>query len=343
MGGPKFSGLACATAGAVVLWVSSLAAQKPVRCPGSPADPGPLTEQHLTTLLTGGVGTARLQEWVRSCGLAFGVTEESVRRLRAAGAPGAFVAFLLPPGGGHVGDRWASPTDGQTMTWIPPGSFQMGSPPDEAGRDDDESAHTVSIVRGFWMNQTEVTNAAYRRFLRANAAWQKGQIPASHADGNYLVDWQGAEYPEGSASHPVVRVSWYAARAYCEWTGGRLPTEAEWEYGARAGTTAVFWWGDAFDPAKANIAGSLAAAGDARRRNPWGLVDVLGNVWEWTSSLEKPYPYKVEDGREDARAEGRRIARGGGYSSGPRFVRAANRMAEARERSSDLIGFRCVR
>jgi formylglycine-generating enzyme required for sulfatase activity len=289
------------------------------------------------------VSTARLQEFVRTCGLAFGVTEKTAGRLRNAGATNAFVAFLLPPNGGRVGGQWESPTDRQAMTWIPSGSFLMGSPPDEAGRKADEPSHTVSIARGFWMNQTEVTNAAYRRFLRANLAWQKDQVPANYSDGHYLADWQGTAYPEGSANYPVVRVSWYAARAYCEWTGGRLPTEAEWEYGARAGTTTMFWWGDAFDPDRVNVSSSLAAVGDGRRKNPWGVVDILGNVWEWTSSRKADYPYNVEDGREDARADGPRIARGGGYSSGARFVRSAHRMAEARERCSDLIGFRCVR
>ena len=344
MNGPKLRGVLCAVAGLVVLFVSSLAAQKqqPVRCPGSP--PGPLSEQWLTKQLTdGSLTSARLAEYVRSCGLAFGVTEETAGRLRAAGGTKAFVALLLPPSAVRAGDPWTSPTDGQTMAWIPPGSFQMGSPLDETDRDPDEPPHAVSIARGFWMNQTETTNAAYRRFLRANPTWQKDRVSAGHADDNYLADWDGADYPEGFAAYPVLRVSWYAARAYCEWTGGRLPTEAEWEYGARAGTAKLFWWGDTPDPTKINIGGSLAAVGDARRANPWGLIDMLGNVWEWTASLERPYPYKADDGREDPRAEGLRIARGGGYSSAARFARAANRRAEPRELCSDLVGFRCVR
>ena len=117
------------------------------------------------------------------------------------------------------------------MVLIPAGQFQMGSE-DEDANDDEQPVHTVHLD-AFYMDEHEVTNLEYQEFLLENPRWEKSRIIKWLHDGDYLKHWRGNNYPSGKANHPVVNVSWYAALAYAEWAGKRLPTEAEWEYAAR--------------------------------------------------------------------------------------------------------------
>ena len=119
------------------------------------------------------------------------------------------------------------------MVLIPAGEFEMGS---DTGKNNERPVHTV-YLDAFYMDMYEVTNAQYKVFIEANPEWQKENIPPAFHDGVYLRLWDGNTYPEGKADHPVIYVSWYAAMAYAEWAGKRLPTEAEWEK-ARARRTA---------------------------------------------------------------------------------------------------------
>src|SRR5262249_50271843 len=143
---------------------------------------------------------------------------------------------------------WTSPVDGRTMIWIPPGSFTMGSnPKTEFARDPDEDQYPIRFDAGFWLDETEVTKEDYKKFVLAKPTWQKENVTAE----NYLKDWDGNNF-SGDGDFPVVFVTWSAAEAYAQWAKKRLPTEAEWEYAARADTKSGFWWGDIFDPTKAN-------------------------------------------------------------------------------------------
>ena len=129
------------------------------------------------------------------------------------------------------------------MVLIPAGEFEMGS---ETGQANERPVHTV-YLDAFYMDIHEVTNAQYKAFIDENPEWQKENIASAFHDGVYLRLWNGNTYPEGKADHPVVYVSWYAAMAYAQWAGKRLPTEAEWEKAARGGIAGkAYPWGDYF-------------------------------------------------------------------------------------------------
>ena len=182
----------------------------------------------------------------------------------------------------------------------------------------EKSAHDVD-VGGFYIGKYEVTNRRFKKFVDANPQWAKGKIDKKYHDGDYLKHWNGDSYPSDKSDHPVVYVSWFAARAYCEWAGGRLPTEAEWEYACRAGSTTEYCFGDSDSQLgeyawySSNSGSSTHPVGQ-KKPNQWGIYDMHGNVWEWCSSMYKPYPYKADDGREDLNdTSSSRVLRGGGW------------------------------
>ena len=198
---------------------------------------------------------------------------------------------ILPP---------SEPLAPEGMVSIPAGEFIMGN--SDQSQDtwwirrtqDERPAHTV-YVDTFFMDQHEVTNFEYQQFVRANPNWQKDKIDDRFHAGDYLKDWTGNAYPSGKTRHPVVYVSWYAAMAYAQWAGKRLPTEAEWEYAARGGLAGKtypwgddFDWGDDFNYDKVHLGewrdggrtGGTAKVGQYPS-NGYGLFDMAGNVWEW--------------------------------------------------------------
>ncbi len=304
----------------------------------------PLNDADIKELISAGVPDARIRQFITSCGvsptLAGGISVEA--RLRELGASANVLAALIPPPASQAGGKWRSPIDQREMVFIPSGSFLMGSPANETGRDADETQSEIRIERGFWIDVAEVSNEAFRKFLLARPEWQKGRLSPELHDGTYLKTWDGNNYHAGTGDSPVVWVNWFAARAYASWAGKRLPTEVEWEYAARAGSTSTYWWGDAFDPAHVSSRGQSVTA-DARRANRWGVQDALGSVWEWTSSLSRAYPYTPNDGREAIDAFGGRVIRGGAFANGAGFLRAANRNLQQTSQASDLTGFRSAR
>jgi formylglycine-generating enzyme required for sulfatase activity len=235
-----------------------------------------------------------------------------------------------PPADPKARQIWVNPVDGLGMVYVAPppdGTFLMGSPAGEAGRDDGSEGKgqfEARIGSGFWMNETEVTRGAFERFAQRSPEWQKGP--------NY----------EGNELLPVVKVSWFAARAYCEWAGNRLPTEAEWEYAARANSRRRYPWGsDTFSDEYANRGDTLLPV-KRTTRNSFYLFDMVGNVWEWTSSLFRAYPYGPAS--ENPAAGGPRVARGGAYGQNEqRFLRVASRIGIDPKTENDQGGFRCAR
>jgi formylglycine-generating enzyme required for sulfatase activity len=258
------------------------------------------------------------------------------------------------------------PGQGPEMVLIEAGTFAMGSPPDEAGRYDDESPQRqVVVVEPFAIGRCEVTVAEFRTFVEA----EQYATDAETSGGCYRWDlerrdvvqdpalsWRNPGFPQGDA-HPVTCVSWNDAKAYAAWlsdqTGQtyRLPTEAEWEYAARAGTTTARFWGDV--PAEACAFANVADQSAQQRfpdftvhdcddgavftapvgsytSNLNGLSDMLGNVVEWVEDCwHESYRSAPPDGAEWLEAnEGdcsRRVLRGGSWSNGPVDVRSAYR------------------
>jgi len=216
------------------------------------------------------------------------------------------------------------------MVFVPPpqnGVFQMGSPAGEGGRDpntEGSGQFPMPLASGVWMNETEVTREAFRRFTQARPQFQsKANSPG---DGNL----------------PAVMVNWFAARAYCDWAGSRLPTEPEWEHAARGVSLRRYSWGsDTFSSEHAN-GGDMLLPVRSTTRNGNYLYDMLGNVWEWTASLYAPYPYRSAN--ESPSGSGSRVARGGAFGQNTnRFLRIATRIQVDPNTESDQGGFRCAR
>ncbi len=240
-----------------------------------------------------------------------------------------------------------SPTDrGLSFVKVPAGSFEMG------GEGYGESPiHTVQISRDVHMTPHEVTVGQFRRFVEATGYQTDAEKQGS------CRTWTGSqwEYTKGASwrnpglqqtdAHPVVCVSWNDAVAFAEWAGGRLPTEAEWEYAARAGTTGDYAGDlDAMAWYSKNSDNSTHPVGQ-KAPNDWGLYDMHGNVWEWVQDW---YDSDYYDGSPTKDPKGPasgsyRVIRGGGWYNGARGVRSALRGYGTPDDRSSRIGFRIVR
>jgi formylglycine-generating enzyme required for sulfatase activity len=276
-------------------------------------------------------------KYVTDCGVTFVPDDKDLLDLRGLEAPADVLALLVPPANPSSGSVWTPLTDRREMRWVSQGSFTMGSPATEAGRGADEDANEVAIDNGFWLDRTEVTNEAYRRFVLAKPEWAKDKV-----GGSYLQDWTGSDFPAGAATRPVAFVTWNAAVEYARWAGKRLPTEAEWEYAARAGNSGPYWWaGTDFQAARANKGDQPWAVGRQPAMNDWGFFDMLGNVWEWTSTAYASYPYR-DDGREDPAGSNPRVVRGGAFGGNVTYLRAAKRHKLDPATAVVNVGFRCA-
>jgi formylglycine-generating enzyme required for sulfatase activity len=226
---------------------------------------------------------------------------------------------------------------GQPMIWVPRGSFLMGSDAVTAWGADIRRLQYQVELPGYWISRYPVTVSVFRAF-----AEKRG----------YGSRYEGAL--RGRDDHPVTYVDWHDAMAYCRWLTLQsgmpvtLPSEAEWEKAAR-GTKGRRWpWGDQWDAERCNSAesgigdttpvGKYSPQGDS----PYGCADMAGNVWEWTRSIYKDYPYDATDGREDLDAEGHRVLRGGAFDDGSMVARCARRYEDRPDSWGRNYGFRIV-
>jgi formylglycine-generating enzyme required for sulfatase activity len=252
------------------------------------------------------------------------------------------------------------------MVWIPPGTFVMGSPASEAERYSDETQHTVSLTQGFYMGKYAVTQGEYLALMGSNPSLCTTQ------------DWNGNPIPP-DLNRPVERVSWDDAMNYCvhlaqqEQAAGRLPvgwvyrlpTESEWEYACRAGTTTAFNFGSAIHGGMANFydyheydasIGEIYVANPAVPRlprtttvgsyqpNAWGLYDMHGNVWEWCRDWYDTYPTgSVTDPQGPPSGAGAgRVVRGGDWGADGGYCRSAFRFDVTPSFRGGDVGFRVV-
>jgi len=223
-----------------------------------------------------------------------------------------------------------------TMRLVSAGDFTMGSDTDDSNFN---RAHSVTLAT-FYMDKYEVTNAHYAVCVTAGVC-EPPQDIKSYFRSSYYGD---AQYD----NFPVIYVDWYMARTYCEvWRGARLPAEAEWEKAARGADERTYPWGEDISCDKANYdscTGETSAVGSYESGiSPYGLYDMAGSVFEWTSSINKSYPYDATDGREDLTGSSSRVIRGGGWSHNAHDVQTFYRSWIGPNYSESVIGFRCAR
>ncbi|MGA8669063.1 MAG: formylglycine-generating enzyme family protein [Terracidiphilus sp.] len=221
---------------------------------------------------------------------------------------------------------WLNTIDNEKYVWIEPGSFTMGcSPSDSECSDDEKPAHPVDIEKGFWLGRTEVTIGAYKKF----AAEHELNLPA------------------GDATLPMTGLTWAKAKQYCAAIGGRLPTEAEWEFAARAGSSQAYygmpskvsWFAENSGDAPHPVGGKLP--------NAFGLYDMLGNAREWV--LDRYYkkyyfdaPATGPDVDQPLASNATAVVRGGFWGSDAKSIRVSHRAEQEPNAEDDTVGFRCA-
>jgi formylglycine-generating enzyme required for sulfatase activity len=256
---------------------------------------------------------------------------------------------------------------------VPAGRFLMGSSDRDSMADNDEKPQHTLELPDYWMAHAPVTVKQFTAFAEANPNFQTTAEKEGSGyayTGSKWEDVKGASWktprgPESGvkqrADHPVTQISWDDAMAYCKWLHNlfkgqlpanhilRLPSEAEWEKAARGAAGNLYPWGnDAPDDKRCNFnmnikdttpVGQYSPQGDS----PYGCADMAGNVWEWTHTLFKGYPYQQDDGREKENTSGSRVLRGGAFDGLDRYVRCAVRNYYDPSNRSDDLGFRlCV-
>lgn len=227
-----------------------------------------------------------------------------------------------------------APAVTDVMVEIPGGPFTMGI---DSGSPDEGPAHEVDVA-AFQMDKFEVTNADFATFVEATGYQTDAEkMGASRT-------WRD-DYGDGEDNHPVVRVTWNDAVAYCTWLDKRLPSEAEWEKAARGPEGFTYPWGDDWDPSQANVKESglrgTTAVG-SYPPNGYGLHDIAGNVWEWTNDWYQPYPGNTQP--DPFYGEQFRVIRGAGwFEEAPQVVAYNRNAADPDKTANDDLGFRCAK
>ncbi|MDT8300136.1 MAG: SUMF1/EgtB/PvdO family nonheme iron enzyme [Sedimentisphaerales bacterium] len=306
----------------------------------APVEPAPLTKPKLEI--------PRVPEWP------FDATEAQ-RRQTAAGQTN----WMIDLGNGIKLE----------MVLVPAGRFVMG---DKNGYEDEHPLTPVNIKRAFWMSKCEITNEQYSAFDLSHDSKYEHK-------GSWMFNEWDLGWALNEPRQPVVRVSWKEAAEFCRWlsekTGQKvlLPSEAQWEWACRAGTDTPLYYGDLdtdFSPfgnmadftirdlvydvrdqytpdivprdARFNDKKLVTAKVGSYKPNAWGLHDMHGNVWEWTRSTYKPYPYSEYEQRYDTNYNGEKVARGGSWYDRPKRCRSASRLSYPAWQKVYNVGFRIV-
>ena len=229
-------------------------------------------------------------------------------------------------------------TDGMVMVYVPRGTLPMGSTGDDPKANPEEIPQHSVTVDGFWMDQTEVTNAQFVQFLNKQGNRDpRGKRMIALDEGYTQISQVGDEFvtTEHALDRPVVMVTWHGAAAYCQWAGGRLPTEAEWEYAARGPEGNLYPWGN--EPPTCDLAnhgtciGVPVDVGSRPAGASWcGALDMAGNVWEWVSDWFGPYPDLPQENPTGPASGDVPVLRGGGWHSPGGELRATYRQHEIR-------------
>lgn len=227
-----------------------------------------------------------------------------------------------------------SEKDGMQLAYIPAGEFVMGSAENDPDAADDEKPQHNVYLDAYWIDKTEVTNGMYNQCLEEGAC----TLPVLPSEAFYQ-----------EPNQPVQGLAWTQAAAYCAWAGRRLPTEAEWEKAARGADGRLFPWGNTLlDEPTANydfLFNQFTNVGSFELgASPYGVMDMAGNVWEWTADWydENYYansPYENPTGPESGTIKS---IRGGAWNTVLRAIRVANRHWAFPERD-DIVGFRCAK
>ncbi|MGZ8365402.1 MAG: formylglycine-generating enzyme family protein [Nitrospira sp.] len=237
--------------------------------------------------------------------------------------------------------------DRAPMVEIPSGSFPMGVPPgDRDGGRDEYPRHEV-LLDTFWIDQFEVTNGRYVEFVKSAGH----RVPQNPTNPTRNL-WQGDSITESLAERPVINVDWFDADAYCKWAGKRLPTEAEWEKAAKGTSDRRFPWGNVEPTAKhlnynqrwigektLMPVGSYEAG-----KSPYGVYDVVGNVWEWVNDwYDARYYEKSPSKNPTGPQEGtKKVIRGAGWQNETPTVRIFTRVDSVPTMRNESTGFRCA-
>jgi formylglycine-generating enzyme required for sulfatase activity len=286
------------------------------------------------------------------------------------GRPDLEMTAVVNATGATAGAVRVNRKDRLKYAFLPPGRFEMGCvAQDRRCGKDEKPRHGVQLTKGFWLGLTEVPVEAFQEFVEVTGhrtvvekeggawAWDTEQAKGVRKEG---VSWRAPGFKQG-VREPVVMVRWEDAAAYCAWSGGRLPTEAEWEYGARGGRAGlVYPWGDVLTRDRANYGqeqccGPLAAGRDhwsftspvaSFEANGFGLFDVAGNTWEWCADWHAPDYYALPSASRDPKGPSTgdaRVLRGGAWDYHPKALRASNRIRDLPNLRLDNVGFRCAR
>ncbi|MCJ7623717.1 MAG: formylglycine-generating enzyme family protein [Anaerolineaceae bacterium] len=253
-----------------------------------------------------------------------------------------------------------SAVDGMEMVYVPAGPFLMGSKEEDKDAYNNEKPQHEVVLDAFWIDRTEVTNSQYTLCVNAGIC----EPPTAFGVIRYDSITRDSYYDDPSfANYPVIHIDWYAARIYCEWTGRRLPTEAEWEKAARGTDGRRYPWGNK------NVAGNLVNLADRNTAwsysfklsndgyedtspvgnypggaSPYGAYDMAGNVWEWVADLFDEDYYMVSPSRNPTGAEAgdNYVLRGGSFRNSNWGIRSSLRSYLFPAFAYGYIGFRCA-